>query len=206
MNQDQPLLIEGRPVDRKLLGRLSTQRCVTDECQSWCCTGGVWVDLQEKEKILANAEKIKPLLPPGRRDESIWFDGERDSHLDFPSGWGEGTTVVLDPTHPAGETCIFLRPEDRRCAIQAASLANGEDPWSLKPFFCILHPLTTDDGVLRLDDDNEIYTEGGHCQRPHGQPVPLHVTFRSEMEFALGKAGYQKLVHLAENQTRTDGE
>jgi hypothetical protein len=203
--QEEPLLIKNRRVDRKLLGQTSTQRCQTQECHSWCCTGGVWVDLDEKDRILENADSIKPVLPPDRRDVSKWFDGERDCHLDFPSGWGEGTSVVEDPTHPAGETCIFLRPEDRRCAIQSSSLANGENPWRLKPFFCILHPLTTDEGLLTLDDDNEIYIEGGHCQRPNGVETPLYVTFKAELEFALGQDGYQALVEIAEGRMRVEG-
>jgi hypothetical protein len=204
VTQDEPLRINNRRVDRKLLGRSATQRCLTRECQSWCCTGGVWVDLGEKDRILASAEKIKPFLPADRQEESKWFDGERDSHLDFPSGWGEGTAVVADPTHPAGETCVFLRPEDRRCAIQSASLANGEGPWSLKPYFCILHPLTTDNGELKLDDENEIYIEGGHCQRPNPVEVPYHETFRAELEYALGQDGYQKLVKLAEGPSQSE--
>lgn len=204
MDQEEPLLIKNMRVDRSLLAKSFTQRCRTEECLSWCCTSGVWVDLREKDRILENADKIKPLLPPDRRDEANWFDGERDSHLDFPSGWGEGTAVVDDPTHPAGETCVFLRPDDRRCALQSAAIANGEGPWGLKPFFCVLHPLTTEGGLLRLDDGNEIYNEGGHCQRANVEAAPLYVTFRTELEFVLGQDGYQELARIAEGHSQVE--
>ncbi|MBI3241326.1 MAG: hypothetical protein HYZ49_03435 [Chloroflexi bacterium] len=192
-DETEPLRINGRLVERQLLEARPTQRCRIAECQSWCCTGGVWVDLWEKEKILANAEMIKPHLPLDRRDEALWFDGEQDSHLDFPSGRGEGTSVVSDPTHRAGETCIFLRPEDRYCALQSASLANGQHPWSLKPFYCALHPLTLENNVVQLDDANEIYIEGGHCQREAANSAPLWLTFESELRLALGDEGYEVL-------------
>ncbi|MEK7784783.1 MAG: hypothetical protein AAB658_05050, partial [Chloroflexota bacterium] len=144
-----------------------------------------------------NAELIKPHLPPDRRSEALWFDGEQDDHLDFPSGRGEGTSVVQDPTHRAGQTCLFLRPEDRYCALQAASLANGQHPWSLKPFYCALHPLTMEGGFVHLDDENEIYIEGGHCQRSSSELVPLHVLFESELRLALEDEGYEVLSQLA---------
>ena len=196
-DETEPLRINGKRVDRKLLEARPVQRCQTAECQSWCCTGGVWVDLWEKEKVLANAELIKPHLPPDRRDESLWFDGEQDDHLDFPSGRGEGTSVVEDPTHRAGQTCLFLRPEDRYCALQVASLANGQHPWSLKPLYCALHPLTMEDSFVQLDDANEIYVEGGHCQRPSAEFVPLYVLFESELRLVLGDEGYEVLKQLA---------
>lgn len=195
--ETEPLRINGKRVDRKLLEARPTQRCQTAECQSWCCTGGVWVDLWEKEKVLANAELIKPHLPPDRRDESLWFDGEQDDHLDFPSGRGEGTSVVEDLTHKAGQTCLFLRPEDRYCALQVASLANSQHPWSLKPLYCALHPLTMEDGFVELDDTNEIYIEGGHCQRESSEAVPLYVLFESELRLVLGDEGYEVLGQLA---------
>ncbi len=200
MTDAEPLVIKGRRVDRKLLEPRPTQRCTTPECHSWCCMGGVWLDLGQKETILANAARIKPFLPPDRREEKQWFDGEREAHVDYPSGWGEGTTVVDDPTHPAGVTCIFLRPEDRYCALQMTSIACGEDPWSLKPFYCILHPLTIEGDLILLDDANFIYEEGGHCQREHRESVPLYVTFRAELTLVLGEDGYEELKRLASQE------
>lgn len=196
----ESLTINGKQVDRKLLEARPTQRCTTSDCQSWCCTGGVWVDLGEKEKILTHAEMIKPHLPADRRDESQWFDGQFDDDPDYPSGRGEGTQVVQDAAHPAGQTCVFLRPEDRYCALQVASIANGQHPWSLKPYYCALHPITITRNCVQLDDDNEIYIEGGHCQRANSIAVPLYVTFEGELRLALGDDGYDELKRAAREQ------
>lgn len=193
----EPLAIDGKRIDRRLLEKRLSQRCNVAECQSWCCTGGVWLDLGQKENILANADMIKPYLPPERRDESQWFDGEIEEHPDYPSGRGEGTTVVADLTHPAGQTCIFLRPGDRHCALQVASTANGQHPWALKPFYCALHPIAMEGDLVQLDDDNEIYLEGGHCQRPGAEPIPLYSLFESELRMVLGDERYEELRRVA---------
>jgi hypothetical protein len=198
MTDDQNFLqVKDKRVELQLIEPSATQRCHIPQCQAWCCTGGVWIDSGERDRILANAEKIKPFMRPERRDPAKWFDGERDESPDYPTGWGEGTSVVTDETHPAGTTCIFLRPEDRYCAIQSASMANGEHPWSLKPFYCILHPITMDGNAFSLDDDNEIYIEGGHCQGPSETARPLMDTFDSELKFVLGEDGYADLQRQA---------
>ncbi len=194
----EPLLINGKHIQRKLLETRRTQRCLTAECQSYCCSGGVWVDLAERDKILANAAQVKPYLPPERRDESKWFDGVQEDDVDFPSGRGEGTAVVDDLTHKAGYTCIFLRPEDRYCALQFSSIVRGEHPWTLKPFYCALHPITTEGDSVELDDENEIYAEGGHCQRVTSAPMPLYITFEGELRLVLGDSGYEELKRVAE--------
>ncbi len=196
-DQTEPLMIDGKQIDRKLLETRLSARCRVAECQSWCCTGGVWLDLGQKDNILANAEMIKPFMPPDRRDLSQWFDGELEEHADYPSGWGEGTRVVTDRTHPAGQTCIFLRPEDRFCALQVASTTNGQHPWALKPFYCALHPITMEGDLILLDDDNEIYLEGGHCQRPGSEPMPMYELFEGELRLVLGDDRYEELKRLA---------
>lgn len=189
----EPLTIKNYLIDPKLWESRPTQRCDIAECQAWCCTGGVWVDFGERDRILANAEKIKPFLPPDRQDATCWFDGQYDEDDDYPTGRGEGTSVVADPTHPVGNTCIFLRPENRYCAIQSASMAAGDHPWTLKPFYCILHPITIEDNLIQLDDENEIYIEGGHCQRPAFGPKRLYEVFAEELEFVLKREGLEEL-------------
>lgn len=194
------LTIGDKRVDKRLIETRQSQRCRVEECQSWCCTGGVWVDRMEKERILANAELVKSHLPPARRDVATWFDGDIYEDSDFPSGQGEGTQVVTDTSHRAGQTCVFLRPEDRRCALQAAAIENGQHPWTLKPYYCALHPITFFGDLVRLDDDNEIYGEGGHCQRDHSQPIALYETFKDELTLILGEQGYRQLVDIAHQQ------
>ncbi|MEK7785606.1 MAG: hypothetical protein AAB658_09365, partial [Chloroflexota bacterium] len=67
----------------------------------------------------------------------------------------------------------------------------------LKPFYCALHPLTMEGGFVQLDDANEIYIEGGHCQRSSAELVPLYVLFESELRLVLGDEGYAALQQAA---------
>src|SRR5215831_6376308 len=197
----EPLIIRGQVVDRGMLASLSTTRCRLEECQSYCCSGGVYIHTSQVDDILAHKELIIPHLPPDRQDPALWFDGKIEPDLDYPeAGPCMGTGVVQDPTHPTGTTCIFLT-SDRRCALQTASIAAGEHPWRFKPFYCALHPLEIIGGALKLADDNELYKEGGNCQRPAGELIPVYALFDVETKFVLGEEGYAELEAIAGKRT-----
>ena len=124
----QLLKINGTLVDPKLLEQRAIRHCLLDECQAHCCGWGVFINVRQAEDILAHSELIQPHLPPDRRDPARWFDGTTEPEYDHPDGGAlTSTTVVEDPTHPTGHNCIFLR-SDRKCALQAASIAAGEHP------------------------------------------------------------------------------
>jgi hypothetical protein len=192
------LIIDGIAVDAALLEARPVRRCAVAECQSHCCTGGVYISTAQADDILAHRDLIQPHLPYPRRDPDLWFDGSREPDDDHPQGGTvTGTTVLPDPTHPAGQGCVFLRP-DRKCALQAAGLAAGEHPWRFKPFYCAMHPLVFVDRRIVLSDDSEIYAEGGSCNRASaGPPVPLYQLFDLELTLALGEGGYKQLQALA---------
>lgn len=191
---EDPLIINGFTIDPQLFEARPLRRCELVECQAHCCGGGVAINLTQVEDILAHKELIFPHLPADRHDFETWFDGPLEPELDLPSGGMlTGTRVIPDPTHPAGTTCIFLRP-DRKCALQAAGIAAGEHPWRFKPFYCALHPLTFDKHTLMLDHENEIYIDGGSCNRAtDGQAVELYKLFDWEMKLAVGEEGYETL-------------
>jgi hypothetical protein len=97
-----------------------------------------------------------------------------------------------------------LRPEDRFCAIQVASVANNLSPWALKPFYCCLFPVV-DEYVdeqdrpleqrrLTLDDENDLFSRGGGCfEVCAGEPQPLFQIYAEEVALALGLEGYREL-------------
>jgi hypothetical protein len=196
MSQDaesEPLMINGRAVHRDMLQPRALRRCRLEECQSYCCSGGVWIHRRQVDDLLAHQELIKPHLPPERRDSSQWFDGTLEPDTDYPeAGDCTGTAVVPDATHPAGQTCVFLTP-DRLCALQATGIANGEHPWRFKPFYCALHPLVLDGGQLALAEDSEMYKEGGSCSRDAEALIPLYQLFEVETKLVLGEDGYAVL-------------
>jgi len=197
---EDPLIINGVAVDRALLEARPWRRCELVECQAHCCGGGVAINVTQAEDILAHKDLILPHLPPDadRRDFETWFVGPLEPEHDHPAGGMlTNTRVIPDPTHPAGTTCIFLRP-DRKCALQAAGIAAGEHPWRFKPLYCAMHPVTFVRRVVRLDDDNPLYTAGGDCQRPAPEaPIPVYQLFEAEVKLALGEAGYGALGEMA---------
>lgn len=191
------IVINGQSVDASLLEARPIRRCQLADCQSHCCTGGVYVSVEHAADVLAHQHLIQPHLPEARRDPALWFDGTEEPDDDHPAGGlMTGTRVLPDPTHPVGEGCVFLRP-DRLCALQAASLAAGEHPWRFKPFYCAFHPLVYVEKQIVLSEESEMYLEGGSCNRPAAQAIPLYELFDAELTLALGEAGYAELKALA---------
>ena len=196
----EPLVVNGIAVERKLLESRPVRRCALNECQAHCCSCGVYLAVEHARMVVENKDRILPHLPPDRRDPEKWFDWNLEPDHDHPEGGMlASTNVASDPTHPAGQNCVFLRP-DRKCALQVASIAAGERPWHFKPFYCALFPLVFHQRQLMLDDDNLVYVEGGSCTRPTcGESIPLYRLFEMEMKLAIGDAGYTELVAQAEN-------
>jgi hypothetical protein len=193
-----PVVIKGIAVDSNVFESRPIRLCRIDECQSHCCGGGVYINIEQARDILAHAPLIQPHLPEARRDPNTWFDWTETPETDHPAGGVTiGTNILPDPTHPEGTTCIFLRP-DRKCALQAAGIAEGEHPWRFKPFYCALHPISFSEHVLGLAEGNEMFKDGGHCSRPADQAVPLYRLYADELKFVLGEEGYGELVALAE--------
>jgi hypothetical protein len=170
------------------------RRCELHECRAACCLHGVWVDALEVKELLANASLIKPHLPPDRQDPEKWFAGREEPDDHSLSGRVIHTTVLSDPGHYGGTSCIFLR-QDFKCALQVASEASGYHPWRFKPFYCILHPLDLDKkGRITLDKTQALLEEPASCLRPADKPIPLAQTFAPELKYLLGDRAYQQLI------------
>ena len=197
-----PLIVNGIAVERKLLESRTIQRCALNECQAHCCTCGVYLNVEHAKMVMANQETIMPHVPAERRDPASWFDWTLEPDVDHPEGGTlASTNVAKDATHPAGQSCVFLRP-DRKCALQVASVAIGKHPWHFKPFYCALFPLVFHRHELVLDDDNEVYLEGGRCSRAIcSEPVPLYRLFETEMKLAIGENGYRELLGKVEGSS-----
>jgi hypothetical protein len=186
--------IRGIRVDPRLLEPRPVQRCGPAYCWGRCCAYGVWVRVEQRDEILHHAELVQRVLPPDRRDPSRWFDPEPEWDDTPPAGYWVGTTVIENPNHPVGQSCIFLL-DDGRCGLQVAAVEAGMHPWALKPFHCALYPLTLWEGQLILDDENELYAEAS-CQQPAETARPLFMVFDQEVKWVLGEEGFQTLLEL----------
>jgi hypothetical protein len=127
-----------------------------------CCRYGCDVDLFERDRILARAPQIAPVLRPELRDPTRWFDDSNPEESESPSGQVIRTGKQR-PELEAGK-CIFLGQVDggRGCALHRAALDHGFAPESIKPTVCRLYPLSYGDGYLGLADDFEWYSCAHH--------------------------------------------
>jgi Fe-S-cluster containining protein len=112
-------------------------------CGDACCQHGVDVALEERDRILAQADALEPLvgLPRDR-----WFVPGAQADADFPGGAATRTAVV-------DGGCVFLRRATRGCALHAHALARGEDYHAIKPMVSALFPVTFGGGTLLCSEE-----------------------------------------------------
>jgi hypothetical protein len=177
-----PLLLSGQ-----MFRSTRLRRCRLSECRGACCLHGVWVDPLEINDILGNADFILPHLAEGRKEPGTWFTEEREEDAFFPSGYVIQTATLPNPAHYGGTECVFLRP-DARCSLQVASIAAGEHPWRWKPFHCIIHPITFEDGVFTIASDEELLAEPAGCFRAGTVQTKMYECLTEELDFLLSAA------------------
>jgi len=153
-------------------------------CTSDCCHGGVYVDIGERERILAHRDLVKLHMDDSQvNDEAQWFEPQESEHRDFPSGRCVGTQEI-------NGKCTFL---DRKgmCSLQKAAVSVGMHKWALKPLYCILFPIEITDGVIGFDD--LLQEESGCCSISRDFAVPMFKGCKEELIHLLGQDGYSAL-------------
>ncbi len=144
---------------------------------------------------------IQSFLSEDRREPAHWFTSEMQSDDHTPSKKVRHTDLRRDPDHYGGTSCVFLC-RDYKCALQVASIASGQHPWTLKPFYCILHPLDLDSqGRITLDETHLLLEEKASCLVPAPHPIPLAITFEPELRYFLGDEGYEDLLNQVNNSS-----
>lgn len=158
-------------------------------CTGECCARGAYVDLRERDAILAHEATITPHLDATQTaDASRWFEPETVVDHDFPSGTCAGTAVE-------GGKCR-LQDEQGRCSIQAAAIARLRPKWEHKPLYCVLYPLTVIEGVLRWHEP--AHERPPCCTASATFAVPLFEACRAEVVHLLGEAGFAAMqAHFA---------
>ncbi len=189
------MIINGFKIHPELLAEAHAERCVLRECLGACCTGGVWLDVEQLKTIVPHVEAVKANLPVERRNPDGWFSAPTADE-DSPEGAIIGTNVVDDPRRPGATCCVFLRP-DRLCALQMASQQVGLEYPGLKPLFCALYPLQVRADEIIIDHETAENFGGVLCQRASANGQPLYRVFQEELMLVLGKAGYRELEKLA---------
>ena len=95
-DEAEALIVNGIPVERKLLESRAIRRCELQECQAHCCSCGVYLNVDEAKRILAHQEMILPHLGPDRRDPDTWFDWTPEPDHDHPDGGMLASTNVAN--------------------------------------------------------------------------------------------------------------
>jgi hypothetical protein len=133
-----------REVDQAIFHRRYFGHCLgCSFCHDGCCEHGVDVALVERDRILARADELEPILGVPR---SRWFSSDVANDADFPVG-GATRTAVLNGT------CVFRVAGGRGCALHAFALRCGEDYHGIKPMVSSLFPVTFGDGALLCSDE-----------------------------------------------------
>ncbi len=172
-------------VGREIVEDRFAARCAMSNCNSDCCSGGVFADMAEKQRILLHADLVRSHMDPDQvKDPSSWFDDEVVEDADYPSGRAVGTSVH-------GDRCVFLNGEGQ-CVLQKAAVSSGIGRYALKPLFCWLYPVTLDGGVLTLDDPE--FVDRPSCCK-HGAEGELTVfdVCPEELKLVLGEEGFTEL-------------
>lgn len=174
-------------IDPVLFEKGFAKGCGPFHCETTCCSSGVFLDPTERDVILEHKEEVKAMMDETQTpDESLWFDNRRQDDIDFPSGYAVGTEVF-------NNKCVFLR-KDGRCSVQLVSKEKYNDPWKIKPFYCVAFPICIENGVLTYDD----YQDGATkcCSIVENNERPLTESCRDELKFILGEEQYQELLAM----------
>jgi hypothetical protein len=184
MHEPSPLIVKGYKVDPIIFTQGYPKGCGPYECDSACCSDGVWVDLKERDKILEEQELIKNYMDETQdTDSKEWFD-EYENDKDFPSGACVGTT-----TRERG--CVFLN-KSGLCSLQVAAASEGRHKWDIKPFYCILFPISIANNTITFDEHKQ--GESLCCTIHTRYVIPLFEACREELIYAVGEDGYKEIV------------
>lgn len=181
--------VGGLSVDPAMLEARFAAGCRTGLCRGACCRSGVWLDVEDRARVLGHAGLVRDAMDPGQpRDTRRWFSRRSVADADFPSGRAVHTRVK-------DGRCVFLNGEGR-CVLQKASRPGLQ----LKPFFCTAFPVTIAQGVLMLDDED--YRAGQPCcAATKGGPLTVFDTCAMELRHVLGAAGVSRLRTVAARGT-----
>ncbi len=158
-------------------------------CNASCCRYGVYADPAERERILAYADLIIAHMDPHQaRNPNEWFEQEVWDDPDFPSGKTIGTRAM-----PYG--CVFLN-NCGKCTLQTTEDAEGLGRFFLKPFYCVAYPITIEDGVLTVEDE-EFLNRPECCRITPGGSLTVFDVCAGELRFVLGPEGDEELRAMA---------
>ncbi|MFA5834810.1 MAG: DUF3109 family protein [Bacteroidota bacterium] len=171
-------------IDPVLFEKGFSKGCGPYQCETTCCSSGVFLDPSDRDVIIEHKDEVKLKMDETQTtNDAVWFDNRIEEDADFPSGHAVGTEVF-------NNKCVFLR-KDGRCSVQLVSAEKYNDPWKIKPYYCVAFPIVVDGGILTYDDYQDGKTQC--CTIVRDTDATLVDSCKAELEYVLGKEGYQQL-------------
>lgn len=171
-------------IDPVLFEKGFSKGCGPYQCETTCCSSGVFLDPTDRDVIIDHKEEVKLQMDETQTtNDTVWFDNRREEDIDFPSGYAVGTEVF-------NNKCVFLR-KDGRCSVQLVSAEKYNDPWKIKPFYCVAFPIAVDHGIVTYDDYQDGKTQC--CSIVRDTDASLVDSCKAELEYVLGADGYEQL-------------
>ncbi len=154
-------------------------RCLA-ECARECCTEGVWLSIHDAHRIVEHGDQFQTyLIQP--IDLQQW-------NLSRPANI---STPLMEEGTP-NERCWFLM-QNGLCALHSFALDKNMPVQRIKPFFCLMFPLTLVDidiNVTEISIDNKAYKT---CLIEGTAETWLYEQFAPELRRILGVEGYAEL-------------
>lgn len=153
-------------------------------CSGNCCKFGAWIDLKEKEKILHFSLLIAEVMDLSQKNNpNSWFNKKIKKDGDYSSGKCAEIKTI-------NKKCAF-QDQQGHCSIQKACLTSGIDGWALKPFYCILYPLTVENNTIKYD--NVFKGKYACCQVAKKFDTPVYKGCKKELVYLIGEKGYKQI-------------
>jgi hypothetical protein len=130
---------------------LRLKRCDAAKCESMCCYDGVWLQVEEDQRLTALVTEIPALA------------SHHPCIVDAPDGGRKTSTRQHEyknadyPAHFAGTRCVFADASGL-CQLETLARTREVHPWTYKPKACWMFPLTLRNGSLvsppiKVEDD-----------------------------------------------------
>jgi Fe-S-cluster containining protein len=158
-------------------------------CADACCQHGVDVSVVERDRILARADELEPIVGLPRER---WFTPSVVRDIDFPGAAATRTAIV-------DGGCVFLQRHARGCALHGLALRRGEDYHAVKPMVSTLFPVTFGEGTLLCSE--ELMDGSLVCA---GDGPTAYDMARGELAYYFGAELVAELDSLAQSRASSD--
>lgn len=132
-------------VDTEIFTRTYFMHCMQCTfCNDQCCSFGADIDMINVDRIMKHKEDLEEFT--GVKSKHWFYLNKRKWDHEYPGN--EYTRISK-----RNNSCVFLNPKGRGCMLHSYAIEKGIDYRELKPFFCVVFPVTYYEGTLVVPDE-----------------------------------------------------